>query len=300
MTPKADEDYENVNPGDEFVPEKISDSNVSLRLGTIFDITDNASVYFQYSQGFKVPPYDLAYAYLPATSHGVFIDWGTFTAYGTEIIPTADLVPEESDSYEIGIRGSIGNFSYNLSAYLSDYDNFIQINYIGERDGGTYFGLPFIISTTQYQNIEKAEISGFEWRLDYYLGNNFSVFFNGEWMDSEDKSTGDQLRSIRPVTGALGVNFFAGNFSMDVIARRALDMDKNPEDTLTTESWTSWDMFARYDFNGRVQLSAGILNMFDNEYVEYASIAGIPYDDRSLSPYTEPGRTLSARIKVNF
>jgi iron complex outermembrane receptor protein len=126
------------------------------------------------------------------------------------------------------------------------------------------------------------------------------VFFNGEWMDSEDKATGDQLRTIRPVTGALGVNFFAGNFSMDVVARRALDMDKNPEGTLTTDSWTSWDMFARYDFNGRVQLSAGILNMFDNDYIEYSSIAGIPDDGRDLRPYTEPGRTLSARIKVNF
>jgi hemoglobin/transferrin/lactoferrin receptor protein len=300
MTPKADEDYENVNPGGDFVPQKISDDNVSWRLGTMYDLTDSVSVYFQYSQGFKVPPYDLAYAYLSATSHGVFIDWATFTAYGTEIIPTADLVPEESDSYEIGIRGSIGGLSYNLSAYLSDYDDFIQINYIGQRDGGTYFGLPFIINTTQYQNIEKAEISGFEWRLDYYLGNNFSVFLNGEWMDSEDKATGDQLRTIRPVTGALGVNFFAGNFSMDVIARRALDMDKNPEDTLTTNGWTTWDMFARYDFNGRVQLSAGILNVLDNEYVEYSSIAGIPDDGRSLSPYTEPGRTVSARLKVNF
>lgn len=300
MDPKPDENYENVNPGGETEPEKISDDNVSWRLGTMYDLTENVSVYFQYSQGFKVPPYDLAYAYLPATSHGVFIDWDTFTAYGTEIIPTDDLVPEESDSYEIGVRGNIGNLTYALSAYLSDYENFIQINYLGPRDGGTYFGLPFVINTTQYQNIESAEISGFEWRLDYYLGNNFSMFFNGEYMDSEDKATGDQLNSIRPVTGTLGVNYYRGNFSMDAMLKWADDMDKNPEDTLTTESWTSWDMFARYDFNGRVQLSAGIFNMFDNEYVEYASIAGIPDDDRSLAPYTQPGRTLSARIKVNF
>jgi iron complex outermembrane receptor protein len=77
-------------------------------------------------------------------------------------------------------------------------------------------------------------------------------------------------------------------------------MNKNPEGTLTTDSWTTWDMYARYNFNDRVQLSAGILNMFDNEYVQYSSIGGIPDDGRSLEPYTEPGRTLSARVKVNF
>ena len=295
MTPKADEGYEVVNPGD-YPVAKISDDNLSWRLGTMYDFTDDLSVYFQYSQGFKVPPYDLAYFYF---DHVAFCDFATFTCFGIQILPADDLVPEESDSYEIGIRGDIGNLSYNLSYYLSDYTNFIQIEYLGSEDG-SYFGLPLVTDVFQYQNIEEAEISGFEWRLDYYLGNNFSVFFNGEWMDSEDKATGDQLRTIRPVTGSLGVNYFVGNFSMDVIARRALDMDKNPEGTLTTDSWTSWDMFARYDFNGRVQLSAGILNMFDNEYIEYSSIGGIPDDGRELTPYTEPGRTLSAKVKVNF
>lgn len=296
MTPKYDEGYEFNNPGD-YVVERISDNNVSWRLGTIYDITDDLSVSFQYSQGFKVPPYDLAYFY--KYHWPPFCDFSTFTCFSLKTLPANDLVPEESDSYEIGLRGEIGNLSYSLSYYMSDYTNFIQIVYLGSEED-SYFGLPVTVDVSQYQNIEKAEISGFEWRFDYYLGNNISVFFNGEWMDSEDKSTGDQLRTIRPVTGTLGVNYFAGNFSVDVIARRALDMDKNPEDTLTTDSWTSWDMFARYNFNDRVQISAAILNMLDNEYIEYSSIGGITDDGRDLTPYTQPGRTLSARIKVNF
>ena len=295
MTPRADEGYEVVNPGDYEVG-KISDSDVSWRLGTIYDVTDNLAVDFQYSQGFKVPPYDLAYFYF---DHVAFCSFTTFTCFGIRILPANDLVPEESDTYEIGISGDIGNLSYDLSYYMADYTNFIQIEYLGS-ESGTYFGLPLVTDMFQYQNIEEAEISGFEWRFDYYLGNNLSVFFNGELMDSKDKSTGDQLRTIRPTTGALGVNYFVGSFSMDVIARRALDMDKNPEGTLTTDSWTSWDMLVRYNYNDRVQLSAGVFNMFDNEYIEYSSIGGIPDDGRELTPYTETGRTLSTRIKVNF
>ncbi|MCW8925190.1 MAG: TonB-dependent hemoglobin/transferrin/lactoferrin family receptor [Xanthomonadales bacterium] len=294
LTPKADEGYEVVNPGD-FVVEKISDDNLSWRIGTLYDINDDLTLSFQYSQGFKVPPYDLAYFY--------FDHEELFSGFGIRIIPANDLVPEESDTFEIGIRGEIGKLSYNLSYYMADYDNFIQVVYLETIPETNYdfgFPLPIDVDVFQYQNIERAEISGFEWRFDYYLGNNFSLFFNGEWMDSEDKSTGDQLRTIRPMTGALGVNYYAGNFSMDVIAKRELDMNKNPEGAFKTDGWTSWDMFARYSFGDRVQLSAGIFNMFDNEYIEYSSVGGIPNDGRDLTRYTQPGRTLSARVKVNF
>ena len=98
MTPKADEGYDNVNPDEEYAPEKISDSNVSWRLGTLYKFSDAATAYFNYSQGFKVPPYDLAYFYF---------DHIPFSGNVIRIIPAGDLVPEESDSFEIGIRGDI-------------------------------------------------------------------------------------------------------------------------------------------------------------------------------------------------
>lgn len=294
MTPKADDGYDSVNPGDENAVEKISDDNLSWRLGTIYKFTDNFSAYFQYAQGFKVPPYDLAYFYF---------DHVAFVGNGIRIIPANDLVPEESDSFEIGIRGEIGNLSYNVSAYMSDYDNFIQIAYvetISEINWDFGFPLPLDVDVFQYQNIESAEISGMEFRLDYYLGGNFSMFLNGEYMDSEDKSTGEQLRSIRPVGGTLGMNYFNGNFSTDVMVKYEGRMDKNPEDTLTTDSYTTVDVFARYEFNEHFSMSLGLLNLLDEEYIQYSSVAGIPDDGRDLNLYTEPGRTVSARFKVTF
>ena len=296
MTPKADEGYENVNPGDEFATEKISDSNVSWRLGTIYKFTDNFSAYFQYSQGFKVPPYDLAYFYF---DHVAFCDFSVFTCFGIRILPATDLVPEESDSYEIGIRGDIGNFSYNLSAYYNDYDNFIQVAYLGSVDGD-YFGFPLVTDVFQYQNIDSARISGMEFRFDYYLGNNISAFLNGEYMDSEDKTTGEQLRTIQPFNGTLGMNYYRGSFSTDVMMKWTDDMDKVPEGAVTTDGYITFDLFARYDFSSRLRLSAGILNMFDKEYIEYSSVAGIPDNGRDLTPFTQPGRTFSAQLKYIF
>ena len=297
MDPQEDEGYDNVNPGDGAVPEKISDSNLSWRLGTIYKFNDNVTAFFQYSQGFKVPPYDLAYFYF---DHVAFCDWAAGQCFGTRIVPADDLVPEESDSYEIGIRGDVGNFSYSLSAYYNDYDNFIEIAYLGSIDG-SYFGFPLVTDVFQYQNIESARISGAEFRFDYYVGNNVSMFLNGQYMDSEDKSTGDQLASIQPFSGTFGVNWFKGSFSTDAMMNWAGDMNKNPEGTFTTDGYVTVDLFARYDFNNGLMLSAGILNMFDKEYIQYSRIAGIPDDgERDLTPFTEPGRTLSVRLKYEF
>ena len=219
--------------------------------------------------------------------------------FGTRIIPADDLVPEESDSYEIGIRGDVGNFSYNISAYYNDYDNFIQISYLGSIDGD-YFGFPLVTDVFQYQNIESARISGAEFRFDYYVGNNVSLFLNGQYMDSEDKSTGDQLASIQPFSGTFGANYFYGNFSTDAMLNWAGDMNKNPEGTFTTDGYVTVDLFARYDFNNGLLLSAGILNLFDKEYIQYSRIAGIPDNGRDLTPFTEPGRTFSMRLKYTF
>jgi hemoglobin/transferrin/lactoferrin receptor protein len=296
MTPKEDEGYENVNPGDEFAPEVISDSNISWRLGTIYKFTDNISAYFQYSQGFKVPPYDLAYFYF---DHVAFCDWAAFTCFGVRILPATDLVPEESDSYEIGIRGDIGNFSYNLSAYYNDYDNFIEVAYLGSVDGD-YYGFPLVTDVYQYQNIDSARISGVEFRFDYYLGNNVTAFLNGEYMDSEDKTTGEQLRTIQPFNGTFGVNYYRGSFSTDVMMKWTDDMDKVPDGAVTTDGYLTFDLFARYDFSSRLRLSAGILNMFNKEYIEYTSVAGREDDGSDLTPFTQPGRTFSAQLKYIF
>jgi hemoglobin/transferrin/lactoferrin receptor protein len=299
MKPKQDDGFDNVIGPGEVSAEKISDDNVSWRLGGIYDITEDVNVYFQYSQGFKVPPYDLAYFYF---DHVAFCDWSTFTCYGTRIIPANDLDPEESDSYEIGIRGSAGDFSYNVSAYHSDYSNFIQIAYVDTLDG-SYFGLPLLVDVYQYQNIAKANIEGIEARFDYVFNANWSMFLNGEWMDSENEETGDQLPTIQPLNGTLGASYTNGKVSIDGMLKWADDMDKNPEGTLTADSYVTFDVYSRFMINENLSFNVGLLNVFNEEYMKYTRIAGLPEDagdDRDLSLYTEPGRSVTLRLEYIF
>jgi hemoglobin/transferrin/lactoferrin receptor protein len=291
MKPKEDEGYRNsVGDNEDVAVENVSDDDFSFRLGAIYDFTDDFSAYFQYAQGFKVPPYDLAYFYF---------DHVSFSGNGIRIIPATDLVPEESDSYEIGIRGTYGDFSYNLSAYRSDYDDFIQIGYVETIDEINWdFGFPFPIAVDvfQYENIDEAEISGVEFRLDYDLNDNMSMFLNGEWMDSEDKSTGEQLASIQPFNGTLGFRYFKGQLALDAMLRWVDDMTDTPDDAMQTDSYTTLDLFARYELNEHLQFSLGLLNAFDEDYIEYTSVD----DGRDLTLYSEPGRTVSASLRYSF
>ncbi len=294
MEPKPDEGYDNsIGDGDVSLA-KISDSHVSWRLGTAYRFSDAAVFSFQYSQGFKVPPYDLAYFYF---------DHVAFSGNGIRIIPAANLVPEESDSYEFRLRGDIGDFYYDVSAYLADYENFIQIAYVETiSEINMDFGFPFPIDVDvfQYQNIDAAEISGLEFRLGYAVTEDLNLFLNGEWMDSEDKTTGEPLTTIQPFNGTLGANWSKGRFALDGYLRFVDGMSKNPTDTITTGSYETLDLTARFAVTDKLRLSVGVFNVFDEEYIKYSNVAGIPDDGRDLNLYTEPGRTVSASVRFDF
>jgi len=152
----------------------------------------------------------------------------------------------------------------------------------------------------QYQNIDDARISGLEFRFDYRLTDNWSFLLNGEWMDSEDKSTGEQLSTIQPFNMTAGANYVHESWAFDVMLRWADDMDDVPEGAFTTDSYTVVDVYARYSLSERLLLSVGLLNAFDEEYIEYSSIAGITDDGRDLTLYSQPGQTVSARLRYAF
>ena len=291
MTPLDDPLYDDSNQDPDARPQKIKDSNLSPSLGAIVDFTGNLSVAMQASQGFKVPPYDLAYIY-----HD---NWRSFP-YWYRLVPAESLVPEESESFEISLRGSFGSASYSLTAYENNYDNFIQIAYLGTVTDTHPYGFPWDVNVFQYQNIEAVEISGLEFRFDVDINENVHLFLNAEKMDGEDKSTGDNLPQIQPFKGAIGLYFTQRSFDVQAVARWAASMDKHPEGALSTGSWMTLDLFAYADLTENLSFKFGVLNALGEEYIEYSRIAGIPDDGRDLTLYTEPGIALSATIRYEF
>lgn len=115
-----------------------------------------------------------------------------------------DLDPEDSKSYELGLRGRAGAVNWEVAAYRTVIDNLIAFN----------------VATSAPENIDEATINGIEVGIDASL-DDWQISANADFKeakDSEGDNEGNQLprRSERGYNA--GVTHFAGawTFGVDV------------------------------------------------------------------------------------
>ena len=139
MEPTADEIFLSGNAGTP-TPEKYQDEQVSFKLGAVLRLNDVISLYGQFAEGFRAPPYD-----------DVNRAFTNFTG-GYTTLPNADLKSESSDSYELGIRGQGEHGRFSLTGFHNDYRNFIETSFVR--------GVNPVTRLLEFQptNLDKAEI----------------------------------------------------------------------------------------------------------------------------------------------
>ena len=278
---KNDELYADAQLGD------ITESAFSPKLGAIYQVDDNLSLYGQYVRGFKIPPHDQAYQ-----SHGVEPFY--------QILPNADLDPESSDSFELGLRYASSDISVNLSAFYAAYDDFIETAVVGVEP--TY--IPGVNKTLyQYQNISETQISGVEAGIAMYVAENILLEANVAYVDGENKETDQPLTSISPLNGSVLLSTEQGNINWTAALRLAKSqsdvvLDTNGNKTTQGHGYGVVDLYANYEWQAW-QLNVGVLNLLDKEYVPFELIAG-QSQGADFSQYTQPGRNFSAKISYEF
>ena len=155
----------------------------SPKVYAVYHLNDNFTLKGGVTSGYKAP--DLRSA---ATDYGS-------TSRGGVIIGNPELVPETSLNREIGINYE--NFelglSSSLTAYVIDYED--KINRTGRvceqnapcfYKGKEYPAHPF--GYTSYENVDKAELRGIEFTLDYDVLDNLTYRHSYTWTDTEQKS----------------------------------------------------------------------------------------------------------------
>jgi hemoglobin/transferrin/lactoferrin receptor protein len=263
--------------------------NVSIRIGAVYDLTENFSVFSQYAQGFKTP--DLQDIYYTRVA-------------GYVILANPDLKPEESDSYEIGVRYKNSKGNIELTAFYNDYDD-----YIDQRawvDGGT----------TYYQdvNIAKATIKGIELRgavwLDEAMGApvgtsmQFSVAY-AEGMGKQEASESAPLGEIAPLKGVIGLNYDSPNNLWGGSVDWTLVDDKEskdlPDDSdFAPHGFGLLDLSAYYNVNENLVLRANINNLTDKKYWLYEDVRDFSSTSNNLDRYTQPGRNFNISATYTF
>ena len=260
----------------------IDEHQLSPSLGAVYKFNPRLSAYGQFTQGFKVPPYDLAY-----------IDHNNVMA-GYRVIPTDHLDPETSDSYEIGLRGHVGNFAFTSAIFHNKYDDFINTALIDTEVG--VFGP---VQVFQYENIESVTIEGAEIGITYYIGDSWSLYGNAAYMDGKNDDTENYITSISPVSGTAGIAYNDENWGIDSVLRWASSMNKVNDGEHKTAGFGALDVIGYYNLGEDLKVNMRIANLFDKEYAQHYNLAGSE-EGIELNKFTESGRNLSVSINYTF
>ena len=130
-----------------------------------------------------------------------------FVNTGYAVRGNPDLDAETSNSFEVGANFEFDDISGRVTAYHSRYKNFIDQTSTTD---------PVYGSLTQYENLDRVHISGFEFSLRKDFANGFFVHGGGAYAYGEDKDTGEYLRSVLPFKGVVGIGYEQVNWGADL------------------------------------------------------------------------------------
>ena len=281
------------------------------RLGSVYKVNDDVSVFAQYSQGFSVP--DLFALYFEKTD-----------VPAVDILANPNLKPERSQSLEAGFRVNNHLGSMEVTAFYNMYDNFIEQVFMGTEGQG--WPLPDK-QIYQYQNLDDTTIKGIEFKgmlwLDEAFGApegtrlNTSLSYShgrGSLTDTDGNLLENEpLNSIAPLKAHIGLGYDApgdnwgSELSLTLSAakkRRDIsnadsdsDMNELGGEQFATPGYGLVDLTAYYKPHQDVTINAGIFNIGDKKYWVWDDVRGYSNSYTGINRLTQPGRNYSISVK---
>jgi hemoglobin/transferrin/lactoferrin receptor protein len=255
---------------------------VSPKLGLLYHLTEQYSVYAQYAHGFRPPPYD-------GTNFGF-----TNFAYGYQILPNAGLKSETSDGVEIGARGRYADASWQVSAFYNQYSNFIDTTTVGVSPAGL---LQF-----QYANLSNVKIWGLEAKGQVRITPEVTLRGAFAWARGEDSATGKAIDSVDPVKMVAGVSWQnRRGLGVDAVLTAALAHDRVSSPTYyKAPGYATLDLMAHYQVTPDFKVNAGIFNVLDAKYIVSQDVNGLSAASATRDLYTQPGRYFAVNATMRW
>ena len=277
------------------LPPSSSDSAWSPRVRLEYDIVKNApwvkdvTAFAQWSKGFRAPTASELY--------GRFGGVGTYLRVGDP-----NLRPETSNGVDVGVRFGDKALGGSLTYFHTNYRNFIETVQI-QAPGGLYpqGGIQ------GPQNINRAEIQGFEANGQYAFAPNWLVRGSFAYTRGKNKDADTFLNSIPPMQGIVAVAYGTDHWGAEVSAKMAAARDDVAATTGTAQGfrapgYTLFNASAWWKPMPQIadlELQIGVYNIFDRKYFDAVNIpTGVLAQARDY--YSEPGRTVKATMKYQF
>lgn len=236
----------------------------------------------------------------------------TNQAHGYAYIPNPNLNPERVLAKEVGIKGSLQNFKYAISYFDNSYDDFISqytYNSRTSQTGLTTCGLP---QCYQFQNAPKASIQGIDLRLEYRYDPHW-LFKAGYVRSSGSETTlagvSQAINTVQPERVILSADYHQGIWGgattiKHVAAKKQEDIAGATANTYAPSSYTIINARGQYKANKQLNLYAGINNLFDKKYIDWANISssGLTQTGATVASdyHTSPGRNFFVSMNYAF
>ncbi len=293
LDPKSDAIWEEDNPDTEVV--SVSESRATPRLGLVYHPGRKWSVYGQYSQGFRAPPFEDA---------NIGFD---IPLFGFRAIPNPDLKSETSSGVEFGVRRIGGDSRLSFTVFYTDFDDFIESRVLIGVDPATG-DLLF-----QSRNIDKARIRGVDLRFDQDLAawngklEGWLLKLAAYWADGENRVSDEPLNSISPPQAVLGLSWLSPSSAWDVqltgtftARKKTGEIDQTDGERFATPSWATLDVSAGWRPRDWLELRMGLFNLTDTTYWRWLDVANMEADDPMIPLLSRPGRSVSFTARLAF
>lgn len=280
-----DEVFLRSNPGQPLVDNE--DHAVSPRLGVVWALGDQISLFGQYAKGFRAPP-------MSAVNNGF-----TNPAGGYRTLPNADLEPETSDNFELGVRGAFDRGGISVTVFENHYEDFIETVFLG-------FNPSNFLVEFQPQNLTEVEISGLEVAADLRLGRSWRLRGAYSRSAGDDLSAEQPLDSISPPRLVTGARYArpGGRWGVElnVTVVEAKEADDLPSDSnqFQAPAYDVVDLAAWWHLNDRWMLQLSGWNLGDETYWPWAYARGQSNDSATLERFTSAGRSVGLQARARF
>jgi hemoglobin/transferrin/lactoferrin receptor protein len=288
LKPRADNIFTLGNPG--IQPQSLSSNALSPRIGVIWKVLPALSLYAQYAEGFRAPPYN-------------DVNLGfTNLAFGYTAIPNANLKSESSRGAEFGLRGSVSNASYSLTYFDNRYKDFIAsltaLNCPGDPRCS-----PLVPVTFQSINLDRVRINGVEARADVSIDNAIRLFLSAGTARGRNENTGANLNSVDPLKAALGAKYdspgkAAGAEVIATYFAKKTGADGNGQ--FVPAAAAVLDANAYFVLGKNAKLNLAAFNLTNKKYWLWSDVRGLQANNAALDRFTQAERNFLAAIKVSF
>lgn len=271
-----------------------SDSAISPKIGALYKVTPNLSVYAQYAYGFRSPPFDDLNASFrnPIQSYA--------------LIPNVNLESETSRGSEVGVRGAYGGLRFSFAAFYNRYRDFIDTSAALDCPADPAC-VPGFASTFQSVNRAKVRIRGLESKVEYAFDEGWSAIAAVGYARGDDLSAHQPINTIDPWKSVLGVNFdapserFGGSLIATVVDRQNR-LDESSVPLFHAPGYTVLDLLAYWNVTDHARINVGAFNLLDRTHwlASDVSRTALRSTDESLGRFTQAPRNFSASFKYVF